>query len=802
MYKLLLCGVFCILVTVCFGQSVTLLAEDSKEPVEGAIIISRNAEVYAISDRYGQAKNDAFKGSMEITIRALGYETKTITLDFSFEPNLMIELTPALFNLDQVIITASRWSQSMDNVPMKVITVDPKTVQFQNPQTAADLLGTSGKVIIQKSQQGGGSPMIRGFAANRLIYAIDGVRMNTAIFRGGNIQNVINLDPFNIQNTEVLFGPGSVIYGSDAVGGVMSFQTKAPTFNSDEKWNAAVNLISRYSSANNEKTGHVDITIANHKWGFLSSLSYWDFDDLKQGSNGPEDFLKTQFVIPDSDGVDEIRLQEDQLLQQPSAYSQANFMQKVSYRFSDHLKINYGLHYSETSSYGRYDRHNRTKNNVPQFAVWDYGPQKWVMNLIHLVHIKPNKLYQNASFRFARQGFQERRITRPLNSSLQTSRKELVTAYSLNIDFLKKWDDSQTLNYGLEYVHNDVNSAGIVTDLADESSEKGPSRYPNASWQSTGVYASYNRELSQSWSLNTGIRISAFAIDTRFDTAFYQFSFDSGGLSDASVTGHLGSVFRPFDNWIININAGTAFRAPNVDDIGKVFDSEPGAVTVPNNQLSSEYAYNLDMGSSLILLENLKLDITGYYTILDNVMVRRNFLLNGRDSIVYDGEMSRVQAIQNLSEASIYGAQIGIELKTESGLAVQSDLNIQQGTEKNEEGLATPIRHVAPTFGVTRVQFQQPKWQIELNTQYQGRLEANQLSLDERSKTEIYALDEMGKTYAPGWYTVNFKSSYTIQKWLSINAGIENITDQRYRTYSSGISGPGRNYVVSVRMSF
>jgi hemoglobin/transferrin/lactoferrin receptor protein len=374
MYKLLLCGVFCILVTVCFGQSVTLLAEDSKEPVEGAIIISRNAEVYAISDRYGQAKNDAFKGSMEITIRALGYETKTITLDFSFEPNLMIELTPALFNLDQVIITASRWSQSMDNVPMKVITVDPKTVQFQNPQTAADLLGTSGKVIIQKSQQGGGSPMIRGFAANRLIYAIDGVRMNTAIFRGGNIQNVINLDPFNIQNTEVLFGPGSVIYGSDAVGGVMSFQTKAPTFNSDEKWNAAVNLISRYSSANNEKTGHVDITIANHKWGFLSSLSYWDFDDLKQGSNGPEDFLKTQFVIPDSDGVDEIRLQEDQLLQQPSAYSQANFMQKVSYRFSDHLKINYGLHYSETSSYGRYDRHNRTKNNVPQFAVWDYGP--------------------------------------------------------------------------------------------------------------------------------------------------------------------------------------------------------------------------------------------------------------------------------------------------------------------------------------------------------------------------------------------------------------------------------------------
>ena len=124
MYKILLCGVFYIVVSVCLGQSVTLLAEDSKEPVEGAVIISSDAEVYAISDRYGQAKNDAFKGKLEITIRALGYETKLIALDFSVKPNATIELTPALFNLDQVVVTASRWSQRVDNVPMKVITVD------------------------------------------------------------------------------------------------------------------------------------------------------------------------------------------------------------------------------------------------------------------------------------------------------------------------------------------------------------------------------------------------------------------------------------------------------------------------------------------------------------------------------------------------------------------------------------------------------------------------------------------------------------------------------------------------------
>src|SRR5690606_22275722 len=96
------------------------------------------------------------------------------------------------------------------------------------PQTAADMLAGSGEVFVQKSQLGGGSPMIRGFATNRLLYAVDGVRMNTAIFRAGNLQNVINLDPFATESVEVIFGPGSVMYGRDAIGGVMSFQTLMP----------------------------------------------------------------------------------------------------------------------------------------------------------------------------------------------------------------------------------------------------------------------------------------------------------------------------------------------------------------------------------------------------------------------------------------------------------------------------------------------------------------------------------------------------------------------------------------------
>ena len=163
--------------------------------------------------------------------------------------------------LDEIVVSANRWKQNSKSIPQKISVITASKVALQNPQTAADLLTISGKVFMQKSQQGGGSPMIRGFATNRLLYAIDGIRMNAAIFRGGNIQNVISLDPFATESTEVLFGPGSVMYGSDAIGGVMSFQTLTPQFSSEEKAFVTGSAVTRYSSANNEKTGHFDVNV-------------------------------------------------------------------------------------------------------------------------------------------------------------------------------------------------------------------------------------------------------------------------------------------------------------------------------------------------------------------------------------------------------------------------------------------------------------------------------------------------------------------------------------------------------------
>ncbi|MCX7974400.1 MAG: TonB-dependent receptor, partial [Candidatus Aminicenantes bacterium] len=118
------------------------------------------------------------------------------------------------------------------------------------------------------------------------------------------------------------------------------------------------------------------------------------------------------------------------------------------------------------------------------------------------------------------------------------------------------------------------------------------------------------------------------------------------------------------------------------------------------------------------------------------------------------------------------------------------------------QGSRSPSRHAPPWFGQTRLLFSTERLNLELSLIYQGEKKHEDMPEEEKAKTEIYALDDLGRTYAPGWYTLNFKAMYRLSSQVSLTAGVENITDQRYRPYSSGISGPGRNFVLAVRTGF
>ena len=784
-----------------YGQTITIKDQQTGQPVELVTLSSSNSKHYATTNSRGQADISAFKESEKIEIRSLGYKTIIATYKELQAESFEIVMDQSNLNLDEVVVSATKWRQSSHDVPSKIISITPQDVALLNPQTAADLLGISGKVFIQKSQQGGGSPMIRGFSTNRLLYSVDGVRMNTAIFRSGNLQNVINLDPFAIENTEVLFGPGSVIYGSDAVGGVMSFHTLTPQFSLTDEPFITGKGIARYSSANNEKTGHFDVNVGFKKWSFVTSISSWDFDNLRQGSHGPDDYIRGYYVQR-QDSVDVVITQEDQLLQIPTAYSQINMMQKFRFQPNENWDFQYGFHFSETSPYGRYDRHQRVKNGTARYAEWDYGPQIWMMNNLSMGYNKSNSVFDQMNLRFAHQWFEESRIDRALNKKMRNTNRDEVSAYSVNIDFIKATSERNTLFYGVEYVLDDVKSTGEETDITTGKSQPGPSRYPKSTWQSIAAYVTDEFKVADRFTLSAGARYNQILIDSEFDTTFYPFPFTEANSSNGALTGSIGGVYRPSDSWVLSTNLGSAFRAPNVDDIGKVFDSAPGQVVVPNPDLKPEYAYNVDLGVAKLIDDVVKIDATVYYTHLKNSMLRRDYKLNGQDSILYQGEMSKVQAIQNSAEANVYGVQLGLEVKLSRGFGFSTDFNYQKGKEELENGETSPMRHAAPFFGVSRLTYKAKKLSLEMNFVFNGKRDFDDMPDEEKSKKEIYALDENGNIYSPAWYTLNFKGLYKLNETLSLTAGIENLTDQRYRPYASGISGAGRDFVMALTANF
>lgn len=785
------------------AQNLNIKNATTDEALAFVTLYSETPKANATTDINGLVDVSAFTKAEKIEIRMIGYKELTISYAEIKENNFVLLLQPLSFTINDVVVSAVRWKQKNAEVAMKISSISAKDVLLQNPQTAADMLSSSGEVFVQKSQQGGGSPMIRGFSTNRLLYSVDGVRMNTAIFRSGNLQNVISLDALSTEKAEVLFGPASVIYGSDAIGGVMSFTTLQTKFSDTKKQNVTGSAVGRYSSANREMTGHFDVNIASQKWAFLSSLSYSNFDNLKMGSHGPVEYLRN-FYVERIDSTDVIKKNEDSLIQKPTGYSQINMMQKVSFKLTKHLKFDYGFHYSKTSNYGRYDRLIRTKNGFPRSGRWDYGPQIWMMNNLAIEYNKANVFFDQMRITLAQQYFKESRIDRNFNKNIESTNTEKVFAYSINTDFIKKIKERHQIVYGLEFVNDVVHSFGEEKDISTDEITGGPSRYPYAGWATVAAYINYQFKLSEKVNLQGGLRYSHFFIAADFSNnqSFYNLLQTKAALNDGALTGSVGVVYSPAKTTKIIANVATGFRAPNVDDMGKIFDSEPGAVVVPNTNLKSEYVYNGEIGFTQVIKDIVKIDFTAYYTYLQNALVRRNFTLNGQDSIMYLGELSQVQAIQNAASANVYGLQFGLEVKLPKGFSFNGTFNYQKGVEELDNGEKSASRHAAPMFGAVHFKYKRKALNLDFYTLFSGEVSYENLPVGEQSKGYMYAVDENANPYSPAWGTLNLKAQYQVVKYFGLSAGIENILDTRYKTYSSGIVAPGRNFILSASVSF
>lgn len=783
------------------AQKIQVISEYQSEPLSGVAVYNEDLSKSSITDLDGYADLSQFGSEEIISFKHISHLTITTSKSEILSSGGRVIMYEDMSKLSEVVLSVAKFGQQKKDIPQQIVSVNREDVVFRNPQTAADLLESTGQVYIQKSQLGGGSPLIRGFSTNRLLITVDGVRFNNAIFRGGNVQNVISIDPFSIETTEVILGPGSVVYGSDAIGGVMNFYTKRPKFSFKQGMDVSGSVLGRYASANMEKTGHFEINLGMKEWAFLSSFSYSDFDDLRMGKYGPDDYLRPNYADR-INGMDVIITNPDPEVQVGTGYHQINAMQKIRYMPSSRWDFQLGLFYTTTGDVPRYDRLIRERDGQLRSAEWYYGPQEWMSGNFQATNKRKSGIYDESRLTLSYQQFKESRNDRDFGNTILFETDELVDAYSGEIDFTKNLKKA-SIFYGIEYVYNKVGSEGKQTNILTGTSVPDVSRYPDgATWQSMAAYYSLQYKFTDDLSFLGGLRYNHILLDASFEGPFYDFPFSEANIDTGALTGSAGIAWQASEILGWKANFGTAFRAPNVDDIGKIFDSEPGNVVVPNPDLEAEYAYNYELAASLNFDEVVKFELAGYITQLKDAMVRRDFSLNGETEIEYQGELSTVQAIQNAAKAEVYGFEAGVEVNFCESLRLTSQYNITDGFAIEDSGEKSPIRHAAPQFGNSHLIWTRGKLKFDAFAEYNGSFSFEDLAPSQQNNDFLYAKDENGNPYAPDWYTLNVGGEYALTDDLRLNAVLENITDQRYRPYSSGIAAPGRNLIVSASYSF
>lgn len=784
------------------AQTITIVDDETGAPIEGAIVSSPRTTRSTMSDVKGRVSLSTFTEADTVRIALLAYERITSSYAaLSADPQVRLKRSQRF--LGEVVVSANRWEQQDERVPDRITVIKPRDIALNNPGTAADMLQQSGEVFMQKSQQGGGSPMLRGFAANRALIVVDGVRMNNAIYRAGNLQNIISVDPSSIERAEVIHGPGAMTYGSDAIGGVMDFHLLRPRFSADSNLLFHGGAMARYASAANEQAGHLHLGVGGRKLSFIGSASFTSFGDLRAGSDGPKDYLRpwSSEVI---NGVDSQVVNNDPELQKQSGYDNMAYMAKLAWKATETLEIGANVYYSTTSDVPRYDRLIELRNGAPRSAEWYYGPQNWLMYSLRATHSAKQGPWSTARLIVSMQDYEESRSDRNFGNARLRTQTEKVSGLWVNLDAEKELSTRTQLFYGAELVNNDVDSKGIRVHQETGVEEIINSRYPDGSkWGTGSVYAGLMHDLKANLTLSAGARFSWSSLECEFDTLLFPYPATTTSLDNSAITGNLGLAFRPAETWKIALDLSTGFRAPNIDDIGKVFDSAPGLVIVPNPSLEAEYAYNAELTIEKVISDRVKFGVTGFYTVLENAMVRRPFTLNGQDSIIYDGELSEVNAIQNAAQATVVGMLISLDARLGSGFGLNLRYNWQDGEEEDDANTEkVPLRHCPPAFGQAGITWERKKVRISAYSQFSAGFTFKDLPPSEQVKTPIYAINAAGEPYVPSWTTFNLKGSYQLNKQLQVSAGVENITDQLYRPYSSGISAAGRNFLLALRANF
>ncbi|MBC8151945.1 MAG: TonB-dependent receptor, partial [Bacteroidetes bacterium] len=710
------------------AQSVVVRDKSSLQPIESVEIIreSGGPSPARFTDRTGTTDVSTLSDADKLAFQRVGYQTAHYTLAQLQALNFTVLLAEKQLELNEVVVAANRTAEPLSRVAQPIRVFTRSELRFLNQPTMAEVLQQSGQVLVQKSQLGGGSPILRGFEANKVLLVVDGVRMNNAIFRGGHLQNILSIDNAVAERVEIVLGPGSVVYGSDALGGVIYVQTLSPKLSGPAGPTLNANGFVRYGSAMHEKTAHADWNVGFRRWAFTSSLTASEFGDLRQGNQRNAD-IRSLGLRPFYAGYEnetDVRLPNPDLnVQTPSGYKQIDILQKVLFQPGDQTQHGLNLQFSTTTDIPRYDRLTETdaRGNLSH-AQWYYGPQKRLLTAYNLTSQFASGVADELKIVAAYQFIEESRHNRRFGNYGLQHRTERVGVWTLNADLKKRLTPTHTLRYGLEVTHNIVQSTAYRENVQTGKIDPLDTRYPDggANTQSLAGYASGTVDVGTRSTLTYGGRYAHNRLFATFtDKTFFPFPFDDITQQTGALTGSLGWVTRLPGDWRLAGSLSSGYRVPNVDDLAKVFESVAGTLIVPNPTLKPERTYTVDAGVRKQLAERVSLDIEGFYTLYNNAIATQPGTLNGQSQIDYNGRPSRVVTQRNSQRARLYGFNAQLSADPTPWLTLFGTVTYTRGRVQTDT-TAFPLDHIPPLYGKAGIRLIIKQFRAEANVLFNG----------------------------------------------------------------------------------
>lgn len=682
------------------------------------------------------------------------------------------DTSAGVYDIDEIIVTASRRREPAFSAPFATNIQDAGTLQVDRqvrsvPEALRELPG----IMVQKTGHGQGSPFIRGFTGLRTLFLIDGIRLNNSTFREGPNQYWNTVDPLGVQRLEVVKGPSSVMYGSDAVGGAVHAISRSAEDLDGVGWRGRAMV--RGAAAESSLVFRPELALQDGDFGFLVGASFKQFGDLRAGE-GTGNQPKTGYDETDAD----LKLTYDLDANRRVIAAVQHVDQQDAWRV--HRTI-YGKSWHGTTVGNELRRALDQRRNLAylQYQAEDLATLRGGSLRMSLSHHRQEERQDRVRSDGRRdvQGTDVGTLGAWVQADVPANRGNWSAGAELYVDDVDSFRD----DYNADGSFRGSAIQGPVADDATYTMADAFLQRTVLVGEGTEVTAGLRYTVSRANADKvedpvTGERIS---IHDRWNqlTGSIRYSSPIGSGGHARIFGGISQ----------------GFRAPNLSDLTRFDTARSGEIETPVSGLDPEKFVSYEIGAKFVE-DRWSGQFSFYYTTIREMIIRTP------TGVVIDGDNEITK--ENSGDGFVAGIEAQARYRLSPrwqlfGNVAWMDGEVDTYPDSSPVRAREPLDRLMPARAYLGTRWQPISASLWLEALVCVADEQDKLSTRDQSDT-----DRIPPGGTPGYGFVTLRGSWKVSDAVTASFAAENLFDKNYRIHGSGLNEPGRNIVLSLFYSF